>query len=179
MTAAEFSNSAAEQGLSSLLIGGHAVMVHGHPRNTFDWDLLIPRSQAGAWQAFALGRRFRLHQEGPTFMQFDPPDDATLPLDLMIVSDETFEKFRRSSLSARAVDANVRVVCLKHLIALKCHAVRHGHAGRVEKDVDDVIALVRVNRIDLAEPEWRQVFQKHGPPRMYEKVLQSQSESGH
>jgi hypothetical protein len=35
-----------------------------------------------------------------------------------------------------------------HLLALKCHAVRHGHAGRIAKDAEDVIQLIRINRLD-------------------------------
>jgi hypothetical protein len=40
--------------------------------------------------------------------------------------------------------------------------IRHGHSGRAEKDVDDVIELVRINRVNVAEPEWRELFVKSG-----------------
>ena len=56
-------------------------------------------------------------------------------------------------------------------------AIRHGHPGRVEKDVDDVIGLVRANRIDVAESQWRELFLKYGPSELHEKLLRLQRHS--
>jgi hypothetical protein len=71
----------------------------------------------------------------------------------------------------------VQVVALQHLLALKSHAVRHGHPGRVEKDVDDVIGLVQANRLDVDQTPWRELFRKHGPPELHEKLLRIQRRS--
>ncbi len=169
------SQRARERGLPSLLIGGHAVIAHGHPRNTFDLDLLVPRPSVGGWRDFLLTEGYRLRQEGEAFIQFEPPNEQTLPLALMIVSAETYRKFEAEDLPLLAVEASgVRLVALKHLLALKSHAIRHGHAGRVEKDVDDVIGLVQANGLNVAEPPWREVFLKHGPPELHEKLLRIQ-----
>ncbi len=54
------------------------------------------------------------------------------------------------------------MVSLRHLLALKCHAIKHGHFGRIVKDTDDVIRLVQVNRVDVNVPEIRHLFLKHG-----------------
>ena len=48
---------------------------------------------------------------------------------------------------------DARVVSLEHLLALKCHAIKHGHPGRVEKDVDDVLGLVRANLLDVTSSD--------------------------
>jgi len=169
------SQRAREQGLPSLLIGGHAVIAHGHPRNTFDLDLLISRPSTEDWRSFLLAEGYRIRQEGSTFIQFDPPNEQTLPLDLMIVSAETYRKFEAEDLPLSAAEAGgVRVVALKHLLALKSHAIRHGNPGRVEKDVDDVIGLVQANRLNVAEAPWHEVFLKHGPPELHEKLLRIQ-----
>ncbi len=63
-----------------------------------------------------------------------------------------------------------RTVSLRHLLALKCHAIRYGHSGRIVKDADDVIRLVKANRLDVKDPAIRELFMKHGPPDLYEKV---------
>ncbi|MCU0772284.1 MAG: hypothetical protein MUE94_11040 [Verrucomicrobia bacterium] len=173
------SQKARDAGLSSLLIGGHAVIAHGHPRNTFDLDLVIPRSAVGDWRALLLGQGYRIRLEGTTFVQFDPPDEGTLPLDLMLVSPETFSQFEAESVPVLAEDpAGPRMVALRHLLALKSHAIRHGHPGRVEKDVDDVIGLMQANRLDVNETGWRELFLKHGPPELHAKLLQIQRRSG-
>jgi len=162
------------RGLPSLLIGGHAVIAHGHPRNTFDLDLLIPRSHFQAWRAFLLAEGYSIHREGHTFIQFDAPDEEAVPVDLMVVSDDTYHAFEKEAQPNPTTGTGVNVVALKHLLALKSHAIRHGHAGRVEKDVDDVIGLVKANRIDVADDEWHRVFLKHGPPELHAKLLRIQ-----
>ena len=58
----------------------------------------------------------------------------------------------------------------RHLLAMKCHAIKHGHSGRVVKDADDVIRLVLSNRLNLSDPEVRELFLKHGTVDLYEKV---------
>jgi len=177
MKLAVLSQCANEQGLPCLLIGGHAVIAHGHPRNTFDLDMVVPKSSVERWRSFVLSQAYVIYREGPTFIQFNPPDDQALPLDLMIVSDATYQQFEAASVEAPLSAAGMRVVCLKHLLALKSHAIRYGHSGRVEKDVDDVIGLINVNRINVAEPEWRELFLKYGPPELHEKLLRLQQSS--
>lgn len=165
---------ACEARLPCLLIGGHAVIIHGHPRTTFDLDLAVPRPAVASWRAFVLTLGYTVHAEGPTFIQFNPPDTLTLPLDLMIVRDATFRQLEAAAVEAPASMAGVRVIGLRHLLALKAHVIKHGHAGRVGKDVDDVIGLVRCNRLDVAEPEWRDLLLKYGPPELHEKLLRLQ-----
>lgn len=163
---------AAERGLPFLLAGGHAVIAHGHPRNTFDLDLVIRRSDQADWSDLARSVGYSFHREGPTFIQFNPPNSQFLPLDLMLVGDETFAKLMADAVSGPPSAAGAKVVSLRHLLALKCHAIKHGHQRRIVKDADDVIRLALVNRLDLDEPGIRDLFLKHGTAELYEKVRQ-------
>jgi hypothetical protein len=161
---------AAERGLPFVLAGGHAVIAHGHPRNTFDIDLIIRRADQDQWAELAKSAGYSFYREGPTFIQFNPPNAQLLPLDLMLVADETFAKLMADAVPAPASAAGARVVSLRHLLALKCHAIKHGHPGRIVKDADDVIHLAQANRLDLDEPGMRDLFLKHGTAELYEKV---------
>ena len=142
--------------LPFLLAGGHAVITHGHTRNTFDIDLIIRRGDREKWATLARGLGYAFHSEGPNFLQFDPPNAEMLPLDLMLVKEETFDKLSAEAVSAPPNAGGARCVSLLHLLALKCHAVKHGHKGRIVKDADDVIHLVQLNRV-----EWHQVLRNH------------------
>jgi hypothetical protein len=51
-------------------------------------------------------------------------------------------------------------------LALKYHAVKHGHPGRILKDAEDVIRLIQANRIDPEARDIRELFQKHGTNEM-------------
>jgi len=99
------------------------------------------------------------------------------PVDLMFVNDSTFDKLLADAAPAPVDGA--RVVSLHHLLALKCHAIKFGHIGRIEKDLDDVLYLLRVNKLDVTRPDLRELILKHGTKELYEKLERSQqSERG-
>ena len=166
---------AAEANLAFLLAGGHAVIAHGYARTTFDLDLIIRREDRSGWIALGESLGYGLVHEGPTFVQFTSAESCVLPLDLMFVNPETFAKLEAEAVPGPPGVHAVRVVSLRHLLALKCHAVKHGHAGRIVKDADDVIQLVQVNGLDMAAPETRELFLRHGTLEFYEKVRRAAS----
>lgn len=159
-------------GLPCLVIGGHAVILHGLARTTFDLDLAIPRETADAWKNLLATRGHTVLREAPTFLQFNPPPEGGLPTDLMLLNKETFAKLAAAAVEGPPELARLPVVSLAHLLALKCHALKHGHPGRLLKDADDVIRLVELNRVDVNQPEWRELFQKYGPPDLHPKLVE-------
>ncbi len=151
-------------------IGGHAVIAHGHPRTTFDIDFVIDVKDQRAWRGLLQRLGYTLHAETRTFFQMQPSDEATLPVDVMVLNESTFAKMLALAKERSALPPDARVVSLEHLLTLKCHAIKHGHPGGVEKDVDDVLGLVRANHLDVTSSEWRGIFLKYGPPELYEKL---------
>lgn len=167
MTALEtITAKAREKGLRFLVVGGHAVMAHGFARSTFDLDLMIPASEREAWKSMMLELGGTLFSENAVFMQFSATD--SLPAtDLMQSKEETFAKLWQEAF----IPSNgIKFVSLLHLIALKCHAIKHGHAGRVEKDVDDVLHLVKENKLNILDSKFKALILKHGTPEIYEKL---------
>jgi hypothetical protein len=103
-------------------------------------------------------------------VQFNHPKAESFPLDLMLVNDNTFSNLRADAVPAPSAIPGVSVVSLMHLLALKCHAVKHGHKARIVKDAEDVIQLIQKNGLDLEAQEIRDLFRKHGTSEFYEKV---------
>ena len=167
---ASIASQATRENLPFLLSGGHAVIAHGFPRSTFDLDLIVRRNDREKWLSLTNKLTYAFYREGPTFLQFNAPNKDSFPLDLMLVSDDTFAKLRADAVAAPSKVPGVWVVSLAHLLALKCHAIKHGHAGRIVKDADDVIRLVQNNGLDLDAPSIREIFHKHGTDELYEKV---------
>lgn len=62
-----------EHSLPGLMIGGHAVTALGHPRATFDLDLLIPRSASDPWNRVLSDMDYRLFAESAHFKQYEAP----------------------------------------------------------------------------------------------------------
>ena len=161
---------AGEAGLPFLIIGGYAVMAHGFVRATDDLDLLVQSGQRDQWRGLLEGLGMRVFREAPAFMQFEPPSDTGLPVDLMLVGEEIFEQMRADAEPASVAGVPFGVVSLLHLIALKCHAIQHGKPLRRIKDTEDLIQLTIINHLDLNEPELRATILKHGNQELYEKL---------
>lgn len=162
---------AAKAGLPFLVIGGYAVMAHGFIRATEDLDLLAKASQRARWRELLEGLGMPLHHEGGTFLQFKAPPSGRLPVDVMLVADEVFARMQSTAELMRFESAEVGVVSLIQLIALKCHAIRHADEQlRVLKDMDDLVHLIQLNGLDLRESELRTIILKHGNEDLYEKL---------
>lgn len=163
-------NEASKRGIRFLVAGGHAVIAHGHPRMTFDLDLIICQNDRSEWNTLALGLGYTLLQEQPVFLQFHKSPAAVFPLDLMVVGPETFHKLDAASVPLTLPGFTVRMVSLLHLIALKCHALSHGGERRMLKDTDDLIELIKANHLDLQNAELRTTILKHGDETLYAKL---------
>ena len=164
------SQKAGEAGLPFLIIGGYAVMAHGFIRATDDLDLLVQASRRNQWRGLMEGLGMTMHRETPTFMQFNPATGGRLPVDLMFVADEVFERMRAETQQASVENLTLGVVSLLHLIALKCHAIQHGKPLRRIKDTEDLVQLITLNGLNLNEPELRATILKHGNQELYEKL---------
>lgn len=161
-----------EQTLPALMIGGHAVTALGHPRATFDLDLLIPRSSASRWKEAMAGMRYRLFAESANFQQHEAPAGLPLPpVDLMLVDDEVFAALEQSKSPTEPI-ASPAVVAL---IALKLHAIHQPAREDTDKDWSDVMALVKAHQLTLDDPEFAATVRKHGGERAIERIQASLS----
>ena len=164
---------------NSLVIGGFAVTPHGYPRETADLDLLVRKSKRGHWLA-ALSSLvgYELRNDGEIFVQLESREASAWPIDLMLVSDETFARMESEALEVSFPGAKGRVPCVEHWIALKLHALKHGRVHRYLKDFLDVEGMVRKNRLDLSAEKYRQLFLKYGTLDIYEKITRAVAGEG-
>src|SRR5260221_3868471 len=114
-------------------------MAHGFVRATEDLDLLVQRSRREQWRSLLGKLGFITYREAPAFLQFNPPSNFRLPVDLMFVADEVFERMQAAAKRNQIEGKFFSVVSLLHLIALKCHAISNTKTLRVLKDTDDLI----------------------------------------
>lgn len=169
----EIAREAGKTGTPFLVIGGYAVLAHGYTRTTEDLDLITPNSRRLEWIGLLKGCGLSVKNESATFLQFNPNRESGMKLDLMFVTQEVFNKLDQAAVEAEIEGTSVKVVALLHLIALKCHALQHGNSLLRLKDMDDLIQLILINRLDLNEPELRATIVKHGNAEIHEKLQQA------
>lgn len=169
----EIARRAGKAGIPFLVIGGYAVMAHGYVRTTDDLDLIVQRGQRTDLGQMLQDLGMTVKNDAATFLQFDPSDESEMKVDLMFVTEDVFSQMERSSVAAKVEGVPVRVVSLLHLIALKCHALSHSKSIRRLKDMDDLMQLILIHKLDLNEPELRATMLKHGNAEIYEKLRQA------
>lgn len=166
----EIATRAGGASIPFLVIGGYAVFAHGYVRATDDLDLIVQRGQRAQFGKLLCDLGMSVTNDAANFLQFNSPDGAGMDVDLMFVSDEVFSRLEQTAVETKVAETPVRVVSLLHLIALKCHALQHSNSVRRLKDMDDLIQLILINRLDLNEPEIRATILKHGNVEIYEKL---------
>jgi hypothetical protein len=159
-----------QAGLPFLVIGGYAVMAHGFVRGTDDLDLLVQSSRRSQWRQLLEGLGMMVYREATNFLQFDPPASGGLPLDLMFVADDVFNRMQATAVPGAVAGISFGVVSLLHLVALKCHAIQHGKPLARIKHTEDLAQLILLNRLDLNETELRATILKHGNQELYDKL---------
>ena len=166
----QISQQAEDARIPFLVIGGYAVLAHGYTRMTDDLDLIVQRGRRPQWRKMLGDFGMMVKNDAPTFLQFDPKDEASMEVDLMFVSEDVFDRLNQTAVESTIEGVCVKVVALLHLIALKCHSFQHSKSLRRLKDMDDLIQLILVNRLDLNEPELQATILKHGNADIYEKL---------
>ena len=150
-------------GLRLLVIGGHAVNAHGYQRTTLDADFLTSISELDRWRAVfeCLGYRW-IGQTG-AFARAEPadPDDLGLPVDLMAVEPDTFERLYASHRPTSFGSTVLPVPEPLHLIALKLHALRNPERRALGRDLTDIVGLIRVCGIDPAGPSFKEIADRY------------------
>lgn len=166
-------DEAASRRLRFLVIGGLAVNHYGYARDTSDLDFFISQSDRSNWMRLLHDFGYVSHNDGGSFIQYNPPAQNAWPVDLMLVQEKTFAPILAASRAADFFGVKARVPALEHLIALKLHALKNTRMSRFLKDFLDVEYLMRVNRLDIKSKSIRELFDKYGTPELYDKVSQS------
>src|SRR5579872_5218140 len=133
---------------SFLVIGGYAVNAHGYSRQTMDLDILVKKEQANFWKELVLSNGYAVYCERDNFLQFTPTAPELIPIDFMLVNEQTFSGMHAEAVEGQLGGVSVRHPSLRHLIALKLHVLKRELPHRELRDLYDVIQLVHVNQVD-------------------------------
>ena len=150
------------EGVRYLVVGGVAVVLHGHLRSTADLDLVIQLSEENASRAVkalgALGYRPRvpvsieqfakeeirkgwIKDKGLTVFSLWHPQRPLIEVDLFVAEPFDFDEAYQRALEIELNHTSITVVSLKDLLALKRSANR-------PQDIADIEALENLESSD-------------------------------
>ena len=160
--------------LPFLVVGGHAVNAYGYQRTTLDVDLLVPESSLAAWRAFWEERDYECFHSTNAFCQFQAKGKTNLfPIDLMVVSDETFEKLEAEKRGRSIGGTTLDVPAPLHLVTLKLHALRSdARAGRGQ-DIQDIVGLVQSCGLDIQSVAFQQALDRYADEDTKQEILRA------
>jgi hypothetical protein len=165
-----------EAGAPFLVIGGHAIVLHGHLRNTFDLDLLISDSKFATGRTALTSLGYRTYFETEAFLQLQAPENLP-PVDLMIVDDRTFGRIEATSTEKVLDGEQIRIPDALRLIALKLHATRDRNRRTIETDWQDVVSLLMATNQNLEDPELQAIVSHYGGPTALAEIKRRISKS--
>ncbi len=161
-----------EHGVQFIVIGGHAVNAYGERRQTGDLDIMVRETGRNIWEDLLTSMGYVLYHRHNAFSQFRPPAIEVWPIDLMFVEDKTFDGLLAESREVNfGGTQNVRIPSIEHLIALKLNVLRQVGKERELKDLADIVALVKVGKLDVTGKGFRLLCEKYGTVSIYEQIV--------
>jgi predicted nucleotidyltransferase len=163
---------AEEKGLRFIVIGGHAVNAYGERRQTGDLDILVREADRQLWERILTSMEYTLFHRHRAFLQYKPPVLEVWPIDIMLVDNRTFDGlFAESQEVNFGGTHNVSIPSIEHLIALKLNVLKQVGKARELKDLADIVALVKIGRLDVRDDKFRLLCEKYGTRNLYEKIV--------
>lgn len=159
-------------GISCVLIGGFAVNYYKVTRQTADVDFLITKEdfEKVAPLLKKVGYKQDFVQE--VFIRLESNRLYLMDIDFMFVDKDTIDKIIKDAKRISIDGQEFTVPSLSNLIALKLHSLKYNLKLRENKDLPDIVDLIRINKIDCKTKEFQELCLKYGTGEIYQKILE-------
>ena len=158
--------------VSVVLIGGFAVNHYKVTRQTADVDFLITKEGFEKILGQLEKEGFKKGYSQEVFAQLSAPDAYLMDIDFMFVGRDTLAKIIAEAQETSIAGKKFMVPSLRHLIALKLHAIKYNPGIREYKDLTDIIELIKVNALRYKDDEFKVLCLRYGSEELYRKILE-------
>jgi len=148
-----------------VLVGGWALGYYGVARQTLDADLMIAETDFDLASGILSGHGYRLVYRSPLFARFQG-EAGMMDVDLLFLGAEVLKPIAREGKTVALGGVAIRVPSLRHLLAMKLHALKHNGAERAGKDLPDILNLLTCNDLTLDGPEFAALCASYGTPEI-------------
>lgn len=156
---------------SIILIGGYAVGLRGYQRATLDIDFMITDTDYEKLKPAICTAGYREVVRTSVAAKLRAGSENLFDIDFMFVEAETFLGIQKESKAETCQGARFLVPKPDHLIALKLHAIKQQPVIRELKDLNDIVELIKANRLNSSSENFKSLCLKFGTPELYGKIL--------
>ena len=160
-----------DTGAPCVLSGGFAVNYYKVTRQTADIDFLITERDFKKISNLLGKEGYREDCRQEAFTRLTTNSDYLLDLDFMFVDKETLSKIIKKGSEIEIAKQKFIVPSLNHLIALKLHSIKNNPKPRMNKDLPDIIELIRINKVDIKKEDFKNLCVKYGTRSLYIELL--------
>ncbi len=162
-----------EAGVPFLLIGGLAVNCYKQEKRvTIDVDFLTTEENFDKVLSQLEKKRCRQISRNKLFAKMRT-SESPFDVDVVFVDPESFQGLFEEAREFEIKGIKFKIPSLEHLIALKLHAAKQDLVGRDYRDLSDILALMRENRMDPRTPQFLDLCLKFGNESLYQMILQA------
>ena len=162
-----------KEGISCVLVGGFAINYYKVSRQTGDIDFLIIEEHYQKIKNSLKEAGYKDYLSTENFVRLKNSKLSLMDLDFIFVDADTLQKILMDSQEIRIAGQKLYVPSLDHLIALKLHAIKSNRKNRLIKDLPDIINLISVNKIDINNPEFKELCLKYGTEDIYQRIVET------
>lgn len=159
-------------GISCILIGGFAVNYYKVTRQTADVDFLITKEDFEKIAPLLEKADYKQDFIQRVFVRLKSNRLYLMDIDFMFVDKQTLKKIIKDGQKISIGGQKFIVPSLFNLIALKLHSLKYNPKIRENKDIPDIIDLVRINKIDSKSKKFRELCLRYGTEKIYHKILE-------
>ena len=160
-----------DEGVPCVLIGGFAVNYYKVTRQTADIDFLITESDFKKISNLLEKEGYKEEYKQKAFTRLTTNSDYLLDLDFIFVDRETLSKIINKGSEIKIAEQKFIVPSLNHLIALKLHSIKNNPKLRMSKDLPDIIELIKINKVDAKNKDFKDLCIKYGTQELYNEIL--------
>ncbi len=162
-----------KNGVLCILIGGFAVNYYKVTRQTADVDFLIIKEDYKKIEASLEKEGFKKYfSQEETFIRLTSKNQNFIDIDFMFVDKGTFNKIILDGKQVSIDGQQFIVPSLNNLIALKLHSLKYNFKIRENKDLPDIINLIRINKLNHKSKTFKELCLKYGTKEIYRKILE-------
>jgi len=160
-----------ENAVSCILIGGFAINYYKVTRQTIDVDFLITKEDFKKIFPSLEKEGYKKDYSQEVFTRLRANSSYLMDLDFMFVDKDTLDKIISEGKKITIAKQEFIVPSIEHLIALKLHSIKNNPDIRKNKDLPDIVNLIKVNKVNVKNEEFRKMCLKYGNAELYNDIL--------